>query len=281
MLSQAEIIANTKRLGDVCPIHGVPMLQLNIPVKIAGEEQPRKPSPVCPKCAKEQRDKKEEEMAKESMKRNLYLRTYDVLMRDSTIPEELKSASFDNFIARTQEEKNLLDFVKRQTQKYLDGVGGNTLLTGTTGIGKTHLTIAMAKTLNETFKERGTPKSVLFVNLTEILRKVRESFKFESKEGYYSRLLMEVDYLILDDLGVKQSDSGRSKSSWEEEFIFDVLSHRKNTIISTNLSNDEIANLYSERVASRIRTGLEGNVFKALNIKDKRYTLNQLKQLEG
>lgn len=69
MLSQAEIIANTKRLGDVCPIHGVPMLQLNIHVKIAGEEQPRKPSPVCPKCAKEQRDKKEEEMAKESMKR--------------------------------------------------------------------------------------------------------------------------------------------------------------------------------------------------------------------
>mgnify|MGYP002644061549 FL=1 len=278
MLTQAEIIANTKRLDGGCPIHGLPMMQLNIPVKIAGEDEPRKPSPVCPKCAKEQRDKKEEELVKESLKNNLYLRTYDVLMRDSTIPEELKSASFDNFVVKTIQEKQMLDFAKAQTQKYLNGFEGNTLLTGTTGVGKTHLTVAMAKTLNETYKDKGNPKSVLFVNLTEILRKVRESFKFESKESYYSRMLMEADYLFLDDLGVKLGNSGQSKSAWEEEFIFDVLSHRKNTVITTNLSNNEIANLYSERVASRIRTGLEGNVFRAVDIEDKRYTLNQLKQ---
>ena len=41
-------------------------------------------------------------------------------------------------------------------------------------------------------------------------------------------------------------------------------------------SNNEIANLYSERVASRVRTGLEGNVFRAVNIEDKRYKINQL-----
>lgn len=105
MLTQAEIIANTKRLDGRCPIHGLPMMQLNIPVKIAGEDEPRKPSPACPKCAKEQRDKKEEELVKESLKNNLYLRTYDVLMRDSTIPEELKLASFDNFVVKTIQEK--------------------------------------------------------------------------------------------------------------------------------------------------------------------------------
>ncbi|HEL1697025.1 TPA: ATP-binding protein [Streptococcus suis] len=278
MLTQAEFIANTKTLEETCPIHGIPLMQLDRVVKIAEEDKPRKLSPICPECIKEQNEKQVQEEVEKHLNAGIYQKTYNVLMRDSTIPEDLKAASFDNFIIETPEEKQMLDFVKNQTQKYLDGMNGNTLLTGTTGVGKTHLAISLAKELNEAYRAKGEPKSVLFINLTEILREIRESFKFTSKEGYYSRMLKEVDYLILDDLGVKLGNSsGRSKSAWEEEFIFDVLSHRKNTIITTNLSNDEIANLYSERVASRVRTGLEENYFKIFSIKDKRYSINKLK----
>lgn len=278
MLTQAEFIANTKTLEETCNIHGIPLMQLDRVVKIAGEDKPRKPSPFCPKCAKEQIDKQVQQDIEKHLNTGIYQKTYDVLMRDSTIPEDLKAASFDNFIIETPEEKQMLDFVKNQTQKYLDGMNGNTLLTGTTGVGKTHLVVSLAKELNEAYRAKGEPKSILFINLTEILREIRESFKFASKEGYYSRMLKEVDYLILDDLGVKLGNSsGQSKSAWEEEFIFDVLSHRNNTIITTNLSNDEIANLYSERVASRVRTGLDGNYFKVFSIKDKRYSINKLK----
>ncbi|MGV3353895.1 ATP-binding protein [Streptococcus orisratti] len=279
MLTQAEFIANTKTLEETCPIHDIPLIQLDRVVKIAGEDKPRKPSPFCSECVKEQKDKQEREEIEKHLNASIYQKTYNVLMRDSTIPEDLKAASFDNFIVETPEEKQLLDFVKKQTQKYLEGMNGNTLLTGTTGVGKTHLAVSLAKELNEAYKAKGEPKSILFINLTEILREIRESFKFTSKEGYYSRMLKEVDYLILDDLGVKLGNaSGQSKSAWEEEFIFDVLSHRKNTIITTNLSNDEIANLYSERVASRVRTGLDGNYFKVFSIKDKRYSINKLKK---
>ncbi|MCK4021632.1 ATP-binding protein [Streptococcus suis] len=278
MLTQAEFIANTKTLEETGPIHGIPLMQLDRVVKIAEEDKPRKLSPICPECIKEQNEKQVQEEVEKHLNAGIYQKTYNVLMRDSTIPEDLKAASFDNFIIETPEEKQMLDFVKNQTQKYLDGMNGNTLLTGTTGVGKTHLAISLAKELNEAYRAKGEPKSVLFINLTEILREIRESFKFTSKEGYYSRMLKEVDYLILDDLGVKLGNSsGQSKSAWEEEFIFDVLSHRKNTIITTNLSNDEIANLYSERVASRVRTGLEENYFKIFSIKDKRYSINKLK----
>ncbi|AHF60039.1 TPA: ATP-binding protein [Streptococcus suis] len=278
MLTQAEFIANTKTLEETCPIHGIPLMQLDRVVKIAEEDKPRKLSPICPECIKEQNEKQVQEEVEKHLNAGIYQKTYNVLMRDSTIPEDLKAASFDNFIIETPEEKQMLDFVKNQTQKYLDGMNGNTLLTGTTGVGKTHLAISLAKELNEAYRAKGEPKSVLFINLTEILREIRESFKFTSKEGYYSRMLKEVDYLILDDLGVKLGNaSGQSKSAWEEEFIFDVLSHRNNTIITTNLSNDEIANLYSERVASRVRTGLDGNYFKVFSIKDKRYSINKLK----
>ncbi|HEL2497234.1 TPA: ATP-binding protein [Streptococcus suis] len=278
MLTQAEFIANTKTLEETCPIHGIPLMQLDRVVKIAEEDKPRKLSPICPECIKEQNEKQVQEEVEKHLNAGIYQKTYNVLMRDSTIPEDLKAASFDNFIIETPEEKQMLDFVKNQTQKYLDGMNGNTLLTGTTGVGKTHLAISLAKELNEAYRAKGEPKSVLFINLTEILREIRESFKFTSKEGYYSRMLKEVDYLILDDLGVKLGNaSGQSKSAWEEEFIFDVLSHRNNTIITTNLGNDEIANLYSERVASRVRTGLDGNYFKVFSIKDKRYSINKLK----
>ena len=273
-----ENLEHLKQLDELCPIHGVNLIQIDRELKMAGEEKPRKPAPYCPICAKERIKQKEQQAIEHNLNAAIYQKTYNVLMRDSTNAQELTEASFENFKAETPEERQFLDFAKGQVKKYLDGMNGNTLLTGGTGVGKTHLVISIAKELNEAYRAKGEPKSVLFINLTEILRDIRESFKFSSKEGYYSRMLKEVDYLILDDLGVKLGNAqGQFKSAWEEEFIFDVLSHRKNTIITTNLSNDEIANLYSERVASRIRTGLEGNFFKVFGIKDKRYSINKLK----
>lgn len=278
MIQPFENLEHLKQLDELCPIHGVNLIQIDRELKMAGEEKPRKPAPYCPICAKERIKQKEQQAIEHNLNAAIYQKTYNVLMRDSTNAQELTEASFENFKAETPEERQFLDFAKGQVKKYLDGMNGNTLLTGGTGVGKTHLVISIAKELNEAYRAKGEPKSVLFINLTEILRDIRESFKFSSKEGYYSRMLKEVDYLILDDLGVKLGNAqGQSKSAWEEEFIFDVLSHRKNTIITTNLSNDEIANLYSERVASRIRTGLEGNFFKVFSIKDKRYSINTLK----
>ena len=278
MIQPFENLEHLKQLDELCPIHGVNLIQIDRELKMAGEEKPRKPAPYCPICAKERIKQKEQQAIEHNLNAAIYQKTYNVLMRDSTNAQELTEASFENFKAETPEERQFLDFAKGQVKKYLDGMNGNTLLTGGTGVGKTHLVISIAKELNEAYRAKGEPKSVLFINLTEVLRDIRESFKFSSKEGYYSRMLKEVDYLILDDLGVKLGNAqGQSKSAWEEEFIFDVLSHRKNTIITTNLSNDEIAKLYSERVASRIRTGLEGNFFKVFSIKDKRDSINTLK----
>lgn len=272
-----ENLEHLKQLDELCPIHGVNLIQIDRELKVVGEDKPRKLPPYCPICAKERIKQKEQQAIERNLNAAIYQKTCNVLMRDSTNAQELTEASFENFKVETPEEQQFLDFAKGQVKKYLDGMNGNTLLTGGTGVGKTHLVISLAKELNEAYRVKGEPKSVLFINLTEVLRDIRESFKFSSKEGYYSQMLKEVDYLILDDLGVKLGNAQGHKSAWEEEFIFDVLSHRKTTIITTNLSNDEIASLYSERVASRIRTGLEGNFFKVFGIKDKRYSINKLK----
>lgn len=269
---------NNRKISDkVCEIHKVNYWKISTPIRGSKE---RSIQEFCPECTKELIERQDREGVDNSLNAEIYLKTYNVLMRDSTIPRELKEASFENFIAETAEEKQLLAFAREQVDKYLDGVTGNTLFTGSTGIGKSHLSVAIAKAINEGYKAKGEPKSVLFVNLTEILRRVRESFNSPtSLEGYYSRMLKEVDYLVLDDLGIKSDNaSSKGKSFWEEEFIFDILSNRDKTIITTNLSNSKITSMYSDRVASRVRTGLEGNFFKSFTIKDKRYSIKRLKE---
>ena len=277
MENKFEQYNNRKISNKVCEIHKVNYWKISTPIRGSKE---RSIQEFCPECCQEQIDRQEQEGVNNSLNAEIYLKTYNVLMRDSTIPRELKEASFENFIAETAEEKQLLAFAREQVDKYLDGMTGNTLFTGSTGIGKSHLSVAIAKAINEGYKAKGEPKSVLFVNLTEILRRVRESFNSPtSLEGHYSRMLKEVDYLVLDDLGIKSdSSNNKGKSVWEEEFIFDILSNRDKTIITTNLSSSEIASLYSERVASRVRTGLEGNFFKSFTIKDKRYSIKRLKE---
>ena len=277
MENKFEQYNNRKISNKVCEIHKVNYWKISTPIRGSKE---RSIQEFCPECCQEQIDRQEQEGVNNSLNAEIYLKTYNVLMRDSTIPRELKEASFENFIAETAEKKQLLAFAREQVDKYLDGMTGNTLFTGSTGIGKSHLSVAIAKAINEGYKAKGEPKSVLFVNLTEILRRVRESFNSPtSLEGHYSRMLKEVDYLVLDDLGIKSDNaSNKGKSVWEEEFIFDILSNRDKTIITTNLSSSEIASLYSERVASRVRTGLEGNFFKSFTIKDKRYSIKRLKE---
>ncbi|MGC6553054.1 ATP-binding protein [Streptococcus sp. VTCC 12905] len=283
MLTQSEIIAGTKTLEELCLIHKTNLIQLDRVVKIAGEDKPRKPSPFCPECVREQRDKQEQEEVEKHLNTGIYQKTYNVLMRDSTIPKELKDANFDNFIAETAEEKKLLSFAKEQVKKYLKGMTGNTLVTGSTGIGKSHLSVAIAKALNEDYKEKGEPKSVLFVNLTEIIKQIKEGWNYGKgaslTEFEAVERLKNADFLILDDLGAKNATIS-PKSDWEQDLLFDVLNSRENTIINTNLNATELKTIYNERNYSRILKGLKGNSFKSFTIKDKRYSINRLKQGE-
>lgn len=280
MLTQAEIIAGTKKSNELCPIHKTNLIYLDKAVQIVGEDEPRKLPPFCPECVKEKRDKQEQEEVEKHLNAGVYQKTYNVLMRDSTIPKGLREASFEDFIAETAEEKQILSFAQDQVNKYLRGMTGNTLITGSPGIGKTHLSIAMAKAINEGYKDKGEPKSVLFVNLTETIKQIKEGWNYGKgatlTEFEAVERLKKADFLILDDLGAKNATIN-PKSDWEQDLLFDVLNNRENTIINTNLNATELKTVYNERNYSRILKGLEGNSFKSFTIKDKRYSINRLK----
>ena len=118
------------------------------------------------------------------------------------------------------------------------------LFFGDTGLGKTHLSLAIANAALE--KGMGVVYSPV-QNLVQKLEK--EHFSYNSDTPVLDDVL-ECDLLILDDLGTEFS------TAYSQSLIYNIINTRiltaKPTIISTNLDVEELANKYHNRVASRI-----------------------------
>lgn len=115
---------------------------------------------------------------------------------------------------------------------------------GRTGLGKTHLSLAIA---NEAIKKG---YSVVYGSLINFLNKI-EKEKFGRGEAFETEnMLIEADLLILDDLGAEFSTSLTSS------VLYNIINSRicrgVPTIISSNLSLAELRDRYPESVASRI-----------------------------
>lgn len=121
----------------------------------------------------------------------------------------------------------------------------NLLLYGNTGTGKTFLTNCVAKEL----LDQGF--SVIYFSafrLFDILAKNTFGRNPEMAADYHN--IFNCDLLIIDDLGTE------SPNSFTISQLFQCINERtlrkRSTVISTNLSLKEIADIYSERISSRI-----------------------------
>lgn len=124
----------------------------------------------------------------------------------------------------------------------------NLLLYGNTGVGKTFLTHCIAK------KALDCSHTVVYLTslgLFDILEKNKfdRDLSFAEKNAAVSYIL-GCDLLILDDLGTELNNSFTSSQLYQ---VIDTrLVHLRSTIISTNLSFDDLREQYSERIFSRI-----------------------------
>ena len=118
------------------------------------------------------------------------------------------------------------------------------IMMGKTGLGKTHLSLSIAKeVINGGFGVVYAPAQKLVSELE------REHFSFSGTNAALKKYT-ECDLLIIDDLGAEFPSQFTTAAIGN--LINERLYENRPTIISTNLSGKELAERYSERTASRI-----------------------------
>lgn len=254
-----------------CEKHGCQIQRAK--VKINGSEQIIE---ICPECEKEEILKIESLLRQEAKIQALLSHTYKVFERESIYPQELRDKTLENYTADNSTNEKALNFMKRMLRDYLKSETGNVILSGPPGIGKSHLSIGLAKELNEKSKECDNPKSVIFISTSSLFNKIEESFngRGEFTENYAVDLLSKVDFLFLDDLGKESSMSANLKEAneWRQRVLFKILDSRQTTFFNTNLSSNDIKKIYNQALADRIFKGASKHIFKfPENMESRRY----------
>lgn len=212
---------------------------------------------MCTVCESEILTKQlEQEVAQEIFGRQS-LSKYNTLLKESILQDQtLLGAGFKNYVVTEQEETVNKERALKALNKYRTGEVFNIWLTGNTGVGKSHLAMALLRSLNE-LDDRKT--SCLFVDVDEMLRRIRDSFNNrESKytEQYVTDLLTSVDYLVLDDLGAETGniDTNKNASDSTSRVLRGITNGRQNksTIITTNLQRKKLEDMYDKKLVSRL-----------------------------
>ncbi|MBQ8965346.1 ATP-binding protein [Ruminococcus sp.] len=129
---------------------------------------------------------------------------------------------------------------------------------GRTGLGKTFLSSCMAKELI------AQGRNVVYGSATNLLHRIEEE-RFRKAEGDTTAILLGAELLILDDLGAE------FKTTFTESVIYEIinerLNNRKPTIISSNLSSNELYQKYNERIVSRIVGNFIPHIFVGNDIR--------------
>ena len=129
--------------------------------------------------------------------------------------------------------------------RHFEKTGGNLLLTGATGTGKTFLSACIAREVTE----RGF--SVVYDTAAAIFRVMENEYFRRGEEDNSAAVerFLRCDLLIMDDLGTELG------SAFVQSALYRIVNTRlttgKSTVISTNLSPNDIAVRYSAQILSR------------------------------
>lgn len=168
----------------------------------------------------------------------------------------LKPTSFDDFDLKYYSDEpddalgesprehmsDVLAYVKRYASE-IRTRRDSLLFTGGTGLGKTHLSLAVAKEAVD------SGLGVIYDSVPSLMMKL-ENERFGRGDEGFSDAVCSCDLLVLDDLGAEHNTAST------RTFLYTIVNSRimaaLPTIISTNLSVSELSEHYSDAVYSRL-----------------------------
>ena len=165
--------------------------------------------------------------------------TFDLSLYSKEILPAYQCSPFINMSEKLEKAKQ---FVRDFDEK-----GGNILIYGETGLGKTFLSNCIAKALLDTCH------GVLYLSANELFDKILAKATFAAEPDSFTERIREyvyrADLLIIDDLGTELTNN------FVVSQLFEIVNQRhlsgRSTLISTNLTLAQIQSLYSERIMSR------------------------------
>jgi DNA replication protein DnaC len=154
------------------------------------------------------------------------------------IPRRYEHCTLDSFEPNFGESSNRsLSVALQKARRFVDGYplvndGSGLLLTGSIGVGKTHLAVGILQALVE---ERGA--SGLFYDYRELLKQVQNSYnpRVAATELEVLAPVFDAEVLVLDEIGASKP------TDWVWDTVAHILNTRYNdkrtTIITTNYAN--------------------------------------------
>ena len=146
-------------------------------------------------------------------------------------------ASISKIIVPDGDQIKIIEFMK-EPKNFL-------IFCGNPGIGKTYFCASLVEWALKNFN------SFRYWHEAQLLQRIRDGMD-QYKGDYLKDLsfLIDDDFLMIDDIG------SQPINDWREEIIFDTIDRRYNsmlpTVITSNLSREQIEEKYHHRIASRL-----------------------------
>lgn len=161
--------------------------------------------------------------------------------------------------------RKIMARILEQCRDYADRFGpgsGSLLFLGRTGLGKTHLSLAIAGAV----AEKGA--GVLYSSVQAIVDRY-ERVRFDrgptAGDRDFAAMAPRCDLLVIDDLGSEFS------TAFSQSVLYNLLNERITAglpvILSTNLTVDQLGAAYNERIVSRILCGCASYNFAGKDIR--------------